>query len=314
MGLGANPSSNRIISCWNLIVLGGESKMMGDSDTQKLQKINSQLLDLYLKLSQSPLKVDEEQSIRATIISLETGKKDIPISLLVDDKIQQYVIILRSAANSLQLHRQIEHQFADQKDEKLSPDETRQRNINLNKRKSIEKKIDTYRQKLSDMGLRQFELDDIVLEGYREQNLRLSEKLLRSFELTITDYLEELYQNNEVLPKDFFALIQSWEYSLDRTELGYNQLRILELKSACLRKGIPFSDIEKSVQTVTQWDDKKKQSQLRILTAKLQQEIVVLGEDVNIMDEVNEWIQHHQIGKRLKPNQSNIVSLRLFQT
>ena len=56
------------------------------------------------------------------------------------------------------------------------------------------------------MGLRPFELDDIVLEGYREQNQRFSQKILKSFELALTDYLEG----------DIYYKVSSPEQNLDR--------------------------------------------------------------------------------------------------
>jgi|GEM_PF-1982055 len=283
--------------------------MMGESDTQRLQKINSQLIDLYLRLNEPSLTLDEEQSVLSSIYTLETEKNELPNNLLLDNKIQQYVIILRSAASTLQLQRQTEHQFSDDMDLKPAPDAIRQRNINFNKRQSIEKKIETYRQKLSEMGLRTFELDNIVLEGYREQNQRFSQKILKSLELAIADYLEEHYQNVGHLPEDVFALIQSWGDPKKRDELTYSQLRVLELKENCLRKGIPLVEIEQRIRANTQWDEQKKQAQLRSLKSKVQQEVAILEADVNIMTEIKAWTQLSQVGTHLKPTQANILLL-----
>lgn len=283
--------------------------MMGESDTQRLQQINSQLIDMYLKLNESSLTVADEQSLRSTIISLETEKKDLPHSLLFDDKIQQYVIILRSAASSLQRHRQIENQYSNEPSVKLIPDDIRQRNINLNKRRSIEKKIETYRQKLTDMGLRLYEIDDIVLEGYREQNQRFSQKLLNSLEIAISDYLEEFYQNVGYLPENIFAEILSWQEAKKRDELIYSQLRVVELTNDCLRKGIPLAEIEHTIRSITQWDEQKKQAQLDIVTSKLQQELTTLNDGITIMTAVKTWMQQHEADQRLTPNQVSIVML-----
>lgn len=283
--------------------------MMSESDTQRLREINSELLDLYLKLNQDTLEPDEEQSVRVAIFKLEAEKNDLPNELLLDNKVQQYVTILRSAASSLQLQRQTEHQYAEKMSKSPAPDEIRQRNINLNKRKTIEKKIETYRQKLLDLGLQPFEIDNIVLEGYREQSQRYSESLLRSFESTITDYLEEYYQDNQTLPEDVLALIGTWDQTEKRADLTYSQLRILEMKEKCLRRGIPLAEIERRVPSISQWDESKKQTQLRLLKSKLEQEIATRTEDMNIIDDVTSWQEFYESGKRLKPNQTQIITL-----
>lgn len=282
---------------------------MGKSDTQRLREINSQLIKLYLRLHQLPVDDSEESRVRFEIMKFETKKDRLPKPLLYDDKIQQYVIILRSAASSLQLQRQTKNQFSDNAKSQLSPDEIRQKNIRLNKLNGIEKKIESYRQKLSDMGLRPFELDDIVLEGYREQNQRLSQKLLRSLELTILDYLEEIYQDKGNLPEDLLGSIQSWENDETRAELTYNQLRVLDAKTQCIQMGIQYVDIVMSIESVARWDNEKKQHQLHVLKSKLLQEIDILDGAVNVMVEVNEWAKQHEAGKRLKPNQVSIVTL-----
>jgi hypothetical protein len=282
---------------------------MGESGTQQLRAINSQLIELYLRLYQLSTDENAEQSIRSKIVDLETDKDRLPNAVLHNDKFQQYIIILRSAASSLQLQRQTEYQFLDRKKSELSPDEIRQKNIRLNKRNSIEKKIKTYRQKLSDMGLSPFDLDDIVLEGYREQNQRLSQKLLKSLELTISDYFEEYYQNNGNLPVEFYSLIQSWENADNRDELTYNQLRILDAKAQCMQKGIPYFDVVMRIESVSQWNDDKKERQLRVLKSKLKQEKLIVSKDVNLLALVKEWTQQVESGKRLKPNQVSIVML-----
>lgn len=156
------------------------------------------------------------------------------------------------------------------------------------------------------MGLSLYDLDDIVLEGYREQNQKLSQKLLKSLELTISDYLEEYYQTNGNLPEDVMTLIQSWN---NRDELTYSQLRILDRKLECLQKGIPLVDIVQRIQSVARWDADKKEHQLRILKSKLKQEKLILSEDVDLLVVVGEWAQQIESGKRLNPNQTSIVML-----
>lgn len=78
---------------------------MGESNNQQLRQINSQLIELYLILYQPSINANVEQSIRSKIISLETEKARLPNIVLHNDKLQQYIVILRSAASSLGYNR-----------------------------------------------------------------------------------------------------------------------------------------------------------------------------------------------------------------
>ena len=277
---------------------------MDKFDTQRLSEINSQLLKLYLQLNQNP-----SDEVRSEITKLEMKKDGLSDSVLYDVKTQQYVTILRSAASSLQLQRQTLHDFAHKPISQLRPDEVRQKNIAFNKLKSIEKKIESYHKKLTEMGLKSVEVDAILLEGYREQSERFLQNSLRVLESTIKDYLIEFYQDNNQLPENLLESIESWETTHNRQELTYSQLRILDIKSQCLLKGISQSEILSSIQSVSSWNEEKKEHQLQTLKIKLQQEIESSNMQVDITDLVDEWIQRYSTDKRLEPQQVAIVNL-----
>lgn len=281
---------------------------MSQPDTQRLQAINSQLIKLYLQLEQADI---EEKQIRSEISRLEAERDSLPHTAVYSHRAQQYVTILRSAASSLQLQRQSLQPFSGKLNDKLQPDEIRQKNILINKLKTSEKKIATYSQKLTEIGLLPFEIDDIILDGYREQNQRYLQQLLRSLEATLEDYLREHYDEHGSIPEDFFALMASWENEDNRRLLPSTPLRILELKRECQRKGIPSDDINRMIQSIASWTDDKKQAQLDQLKSKLLQEAKTLRKDEDVAIKVTEWITAHIQNKRLSPDQTAIVKLIL---
>jgi len=279
---------------------------MGQSDSQRLKEINTHLIQLYLRLEQLD---NQEEAVWKEINRLESEKEQLPHTMVYSDRAQQYVVILRSAASSLQLQRYSLQVLINKPNELLSPDEIRQKNILLNKFKTSEKKIETYRQKLADMGLLPFEIDDIVLEGYREQNQRFLQRLLSSLESTIKDYLDGYYHEHGTIPTDFLHFMTSWEVAENRKSLTSTQLRILELKNDCLRKGVPSVDVTGAIRSVTQWDEDKKQSQLNLLASQLEQEFKTLDAQSDKVDVVNTWMKSYDAGKRLTPSQTKIVTL-----
>lgn len=281
---------------------------MSQSETQRLQAINTQLIELYLRLEDAD---NEEKQIRSEIQQLEAERDSLPHTTVYSHRAQQYVTILRSTASSVQLHRQSLQQFSGKPNDKLQPDEIRQKNILLNKLRISEKKVATYSEKLEDVGLLPFEIDDIILEGYREQNQRHLQQMLGSLEAAIEPYLHEYFDEHGNLPDNFLDLIESWDNLDNRRLLASSPLRILQLKTECLSKGIPLQDINNAILSVTRWDDAKKRAQLQLLKTKLQQEALQLKSNEDMATKVREWITADIQNQRLTPNQKAIVKLMM---
>ncbi len=279
---------------------------MQDSDTQRLRNINQQLLNLYVQSDQESLTVDEEREIQSQIQSLEAELSQLSLAPIQDEKLSQYIMILENTARTVQLYRQALHNLPNKSTSQLSPDEIRQKNITLNKFQSSEKKMRTYRQKLSDMGLQAFELDDIILRGYREQNQRVLQSLLSNLEQIIKVYLLEYYDKYGPLPDDMFATLSSWLYSESRSSLTYTQLKVSDLYQTCVQKGIPAETIAETIQTIIFWDMSVERQQLAVLESKLKIEV---DDSQDRSQQVELWIQEYDEQKDLSPQQIEIVIL-----
>ena len=279
---------------------------MSKSDLDRLKEINQQLLKLYFRLSQT-----SSTLIRSEIMKLETEKSSLSTTVLYNERIQLYINILRSAAKSLQLQRQLLHDFADRPTTELTPDEIRQKNIAVNKLKSIEKKIERHRIELTKMGLSAVEIDDIILEGYREQSERYLENSLRTLESTVKDYLTEYYHDFGYLPEDLIGLIYTWEDVENRQDLTYSQLLILDVKSQCKFRGISDSEIELRIKSAMAWDNDKKTYQLKLLKTKLRHEIEKVGSEHIVIEAVDGWVQQYLAGEHLESAQVAIADLIL---
>lgn len=277
-----------------------------DSDTQRLRDINRQLLKLYVQSDQESLTVDQEREIQLKIQSLEAELGQLVPPLIQDEKLSQYIMILENTARTVQLYRQSLYDLPNKSTSQLSPDEIRQKNIMLNKFQSSEKKMRAYRQKLSVMGLQSFELDDIILRGYREQNQSVLQSLLRNLEQAIKVYLLEYYDKYGQLPDDMLTILSSWFYSESRSSLTYTQLKVSDSYQICLQKGIPVDDIEQTIQTVVFWDKSVKSQQLTILESKLKTEV---DDSQDRSQQVELWIQEYAAQQDLSPQQVEIVIL-----
>lgn len=278
---------------------------MDQAETQRLQEINSKLIQLYLRAEQIE---HQEHAIWDEIQHLESEKQKIPHDVIYSDQVQQYVIILRSAASTLQLHRHSLHPFSSQSNSELSSDEIRQKNILLNKSRNTEKKIETYRKKLADVGLLPFEIDDIILEGYREQNQKHLQQLLQLLVSELQAYVRGHYTLHGTLPSDLLQDTQTWEASDDIKQLSSMQHKVVKIVDECKRKGIPTEEISETIQSVGQWNSKQKQSNLDRLKTKLKQEFPTL-DDQDMATTVMEWIGQFKQNQRLSTNQTSIVLL-----
>jgi len=282
---------------------------MQESDSQRLRAINTELIELYVRLHSEQLSKPQEQVVRSQIVDLEAERTTLPSKILYDNKVQQYVTILQSAASSLQLQRQSLYEFDGIPTSKLSPDQIRQHNILLNKIKSIEKKIETYRQKLSELGVLPFEIDDIILQGYRERHQRGLQKVLRSFEATLDEYLLDYYIQYDELPDDLFAMLTTWEHAEKRSHLTSIELQILQKRDECLQKGIPDADIHNVIKAKMTLSDAQQQDDLRQLQATLQMALSDLDVRADGRSVVENWITQYQQDKQLAPRQVEVVRL-----
>jgi len=282
---------------------------MQDSDSARLRGINSELMTLYRRLQDEALDPAKEQLIRSQIVDLESEREALPTRILQDSKIQQYATILKSAASSLQLHRQSLQSFDGIPKSQQSPDEIRQKNILLNKLKTVEKKIDTYRQKLLEVGLLPYEIDDVILEGYREQHQRGLQKILRSLEVTLLEYLLDYYDQHTRLPDDLKEMIATWQQPDTRSRLNSTELQVLQVYENCLQHGIPLADIENVIRSVISWSDTQKQDNLNLLRSKLRAELPAAMPVEDIKTQVSNWIQRYVTQESLSPRQVEIVIL-----
>ncbi len=281
---------------------------MQESDSQRLQSINAELMELYIQLHDESLTITQEQLIRSEISDLESERDALPSQMRSDDKVQQYMIILKSAATSLQLHRQSLQAFSGKESFQLSADEVRQKNILLNKLKSAEKKIDTYRQKLTDLELLAFEIDDVLLAGYREQNQRFLQTLLQKFEATAIDYLIDYFEQNGQLPDNFYKLLMSWEQSENLQRLRSNELQLLQLWYDCVRSGIPRMDIISVIDSISAWSVEQKKESLNVLQSKLAVIVEGTGE-TTLKVQIDSWMQQYDNNTLTSPREVEIVQL-----
>lgn len=281
---------------------------MAESDSQRLQAINMQLMNLYVQLHGEVLDVPQEKTVRSAIYDLESERETLPHHVRYDAKVQQYIVILQSAASNLQLYRQDLQPFTRRGNISLSADEIRQKNILMNKLKSAEKKVATYKQQLSDLGLLPFQIDSVLLDGYREQNQRRLQQLLRNLEATAIDYLLEYYEHKHTLPENFYGLLMSWEQAEQGQQLQTNEIQLLKLWNECVRSGIPQMDIVSVIDAVGTWSDETKQQHLEILQTKLS-DVFTNTDASNIAERVNSWIQQYDNGVLTSPSKVDIVML-----
>ena len=217
--------------------------------------------------------------------------------------------MLRSSATTLQVLRQDLQQFSQDVVEDRTPDAIRQKNKWQGKLTATQKKVESYRANLRELGMTPIALDHIVLEGYREQNQRYLHSLIESLKGAVKAYVDEYYAQFFTLPENLADSVKSWELRENHNALTDIQRRILEAKSNCLSKGIEYREIVEAIQSVCELRDSDRSKQLNALSALIRQSKNTANCQADMLAEVRNWMKLSQSGAKLDPTQVAVLQI-----
>lgn len=282
---------------------------MSESQDLHLQELNKRLLDLYMRLGQMAPDTEAYRDIQNQIRQIEAEKETIPQPILQAEKLQQYITILRSSAMTLQLLRQDLQHLSQDVVEDRTPDAIRQKNKWQVKLTATQKKVESYRAKLRELGMTPIQLDQIVLEGYREQNQRYLHSLVERLKVAVKAYVDEYYSQFFTLPENLAESVKSWELRENQKSLSEVQVRILDSKMNCMSKGIQYREIVEAIQSVCELRDSDRLQQLDSLSAFIRQSKKSGNRQSDMQAEVRNWMKLSQSGGKLDPTQVAVLQI-----